>query len=106
MARFNEICQNINYLNHIETPCVHYYYKVKTNVLRPKHNRFVLDDAAHHKCLMGGEDISVYAGSLTRAESVIQRSNKLKDVSPSNVTFETYSKETIEYSGSVTIPYK
>lgn len=43
MIRF---VKTFNFLGHVETPCSHYLFKVKKNVLQPKRTQTITDDAA------------------------------------------------------------
>lgn len=92
-----------NYLDHIDTPAVHYAYQVKTNIIRPKRTQVEIDDAAHHSCIMGGEDIAIYKGSLSEEDFTITRVNKLNSVKRADVSYESYIKETVEHCHSVTV---
>ncbi|KAK9512329.1 hypothetical protein O3M35_000777 [Rhynocoris fuscipes] len=92
-----------NYLDHIDKPAVHYYYKVKTNVLKPKQTQVDIDDAASHTCIMGGEDISLYTGKTDKNNFKITRVATLNSVARGDDSYDTYLQENVEHCHTVTI---
>lgn len=77
-------------------------YNVKTNVLNPKRSLIILDDTAKQNCFMGGEDISIYKGTLSTEGFTIARSGKLNSVKSLLGTYKQYLKETVEHSSTGT----
>ncbi|XP_073979997.1 uncharacterized protein isoform X1 [Rhodnius prolixus] len=99
----NKHLKMYNYLDHIDIPVVHYHYDIKTNVLKAKQTQIDIDDAAHHECIMGGEDISLYKGKVDKEAFTITRINKLNSIKRTENSYDNYIKECVEQCHSVTI---
>lgn len=97
--------KTFNLLDHMETPCVHYRYKVKTNVIKPKETINLLHPHVSTKAAMGGEDICVTLGEEKKDNTfTISRVTEFSALKKTDPSFDNYSKEVIEHCYSVSIP--